>query len=125
MKTLFTIITVLLCTLSTQAQTWESLYTEYSQNDPFFEQEIFQVPKYDSQGELQSRTRTWRELKPKAKRTARNHIQVFYQVKPSGGGYLLGALQTTGRSIGRVAIYIGTMTVAAIVVGTLTNQSPR
>lgn len=124
MKTFITAI-ILLLSMTAQSQTWESLYTEYSRNDPFFEQEAFQVPVYDHNQELVSRTRTWNELKPSARRLAKNHIRVFYQVKPSGGGYLLGAMQTTGRSIGRVAIYIGTMTLAAIVVGGLTNQSPR
>lgn len=124
MKTLITIILVIVA-FGAQAQTWESLYRSYSQNDPFFEQEVFQVPQYNNQGELTSTTRTWKQLKPRARRAAKNHIRVFYQVRPSGGGYMIGALQTTGRSIGRVAIYITTMSVAAIVVGALINQPPR
>ena len=128
MKHLITILALLAMTFAgysdVQAQTWESLYNTYSINDPFFEQDIFQVPLYDSRGELQSRTRTWKQLKGKARRLAKNHLRVFYDVRPSGGGYIVGALQTTFRSVGRTVVYIGTMAVAAIVVGTLTNQRP-
>jgi len=100
-----------------QSTTWSQYYSEFTPKDDFLQKFSFPEPS--------GRQKSYSELKPKERRLVKNHLRVHYGVRPTRGGYLLGALQTTGQSIGRVAVYIVTMSAAAIVVGTLINQDPR
>lgn len=127
MKTIITILLILIAIANhtdSQAQTWESLYSTYNINDPFFKQDIFQVPIYNSKGELKSHQRHWNQLNPKARRIAKQHLKTFYNVHPSKGGYIIGTTQTVGRSVARTAVYVVTMSAAAIVTGKIINQQP-
>lgn len=102
----------------THTQTWESYYLECSSKDEFFQQAQFRLP------EPVDRQKSWSELSRKSRRAAKTHIRTFYGVRPSSQGYLVEAFQTSGKSIARVAVYIVTMSAAAIVVGVLLNQRP-
>jgi len=101
----------------THAQsTWSQYYQEFTPKDELLQKFTFPEPS--------GRQKRYSELRPKERRMVKNHLRVYYGVVPTNKGYIVGAVQTTGQSIGRTVIYITTMSAAAIVVGRLINQ-PR
>ena len=119
MKYTLLLLAIFLLSPETTAQstTWAGYYREFTPADDFLQ--TFKFP------EPSNRQKLYRELLPKERRLVKSHLRVHYGVRPTNKGYLWGAVQGTGQTLGRLFVCIGVMSLAAIVEGVLTNQSPR
>lgn len=109
MRYIIIILAVFCFSQETQAQntTWAGYYMEFTPQDEFLQQFKFPSPS--------GRQKRYSELRAKEKRMVKSHLRGHYGVQPTNKGYVIGSLQTTGQSLGRLTVYIVTMSAVAII----------
>lgn len=116
---LFFLLNLTLCIIGNSQVNWSMHYEQISQFDEFFQQDVFLT--YGPE----PTQKTWNQLHPHTRMMAKRHMRTFHGARIHSPNDISGVVQTTGRAIGKVFIYVTTSAVAAIVVGTLINQPAR